>query len=400
MTNSLTKFLIKLYTQLKPISVGTKFFPTNELETEYVELFNFTQTILLEIEKAEITSDSILDNLKRDLGPENLPEDFRFFEIKAAEDKIEEYALVSNIIMGSDRYFYIMLQRPSSLINVFKGMIFNEGGEIVEIDSKEIVAKMPSKNDAIRLGIKMIGMGLDEGIPIVSAVGMTGAAAIERSLEYTDEIGNFPGIAFTKLGGEYALVFENQFKLAKGTSEDFDNYIFIDLIDSTKFISKNGRTKLVELMTGIRNYIVSECGAEIEGYREGGDDFIARFPSKDLAIRAGLDAAWFASTNGAKIRAGIGRSRREAGQRAQLVDNFNSINPLSLVVFELANGLYAYNVPTEFFRTFLNLITREKGKLIGVFLFVFIFTFLLTIFGLGIFSFIPIVIALVYAFLL
>lgn len=397
MTYSLSKYLIKLYTHLKPISVGTKFFPTNDIEMEYVELFNYTQTILLEIEKAEITSESILTNLKRDIGPDNMPEDFSFYEIKAAEDKIEEYALVSNIIMGSDRYFYVMLQRPSSLIGVFEKMIHYEHGEIIRIESTEIVAKMPSKNDAIRLGIKMIGMGLEEGIPIVSAVGMTGAAAIERSLEYTNEVGNFPGIAFTKLGGEYALVFESPFKFSKGKAEDFDNYIFIDLIDSTKFISKHGRNELVELMTGIRKFIESECNAEIEGYREGGDDFIARFPSKDLAIRAGLDAAWFASNNGAKIRAGIGKTRREAGQRAQMVDSFNSVAPLSLVVFELANGLYAYNVPSEFFRTLLNLLNNEKGKLIGVFVFVFALTFILTIFGFGLFSFISIVIALLYA---
>ncbi|MDO5848338.1 MAG: hypothetical protein Q4P18_02280 [Methanobrevibacter sp.] len=397
MTNSLTKFLIKLYTHLKPISVGTKFFPTNEIETEYVELFNFTQTILLEIEKAEITSDSILTNLKRDIGPENMPEDFNFYEIKAAENKIEEYALVSNIIMGSDRYFYIMLQRPSSLINVFEKMIYYEGGEILELDSTEIVAKMPSKNDAIRLGIKMIGMGLEKGIPIVSAVGMTGAAAIERSLEYTDEVGNFPGIAFTKLGGEYALVFESPFKFSKGKSEEFDNYLFIDLIDSTKFISKYGRNKLVELMTGIRQFIESECEAEIEGYREGGDDFIARFPSKDLAIRAGLDAAWFAANNNAKIRAGIGKSRREAGQRAQLVDSFNSTSPLSLVIFELANGLYAYNIPTEFSRTLINMLDNKKGKLVGVFIFVFVLTFLLCIFGFGLLSFVAVAIAIIYA---
>ena len=67
-------------------------------------------------------------------------------------------------------------------------------------------------------------------------------------------------------------------------------------------------------MTGIKNFIETECNGELEGYREGGDDFIARFPSKDLAIRAGLDSAWFALNNGAKIRAGVGRSRREAGQ--------------------------------------------------------------------------------------
>ena len=36
-----------------------------------------------------------------------------------ARDKIEEYALVSNIIMGSDRYFYIEIPHPSNLINIF-----------------------------------------------------------------------------------------------------------------------------------------------------------------------------------------------------------------------------------------------------------------------------------------
>ena len=74
MANGLTNNLIKLYTKLNPISVGTKFYPTTPVETEYVELFNYTQTALLEIEKAEITTDSILKNLLRDIGEENIPE--------------------------------------------------------------------------------------------------------------------------------------------------------------------------------------------------------------------------------------------------------------------------------------------------------------------------------------
>ena len=51
--------------------------------------------------------------------------------------------------------------------------------------------------------------------------------------------------------------------------KEFQNYLFIDLIDSTGFISKNGRNKLVELMTGIKNFIETECEGELEGYREG-----------------------------------------------------------------------------------------------------------------------------------
>ena len=398
MVNFLTKALIKSSTKLKPIAVGTKFFPTNSLETEYVELFNYTQTILFEIEKAEITSDSILQNLIRDVGIENIPKEYTFHELKPAENRIEEYALVSNIVMGSDRYFYIELPYASNMINIFEKIIQNEKGEIVEKTATELVARMLSKNDAIRVAIELIGIGLSEDMQVISAVGMTGAASIERAIHYTQNVGSFPGIAFTKLGGEYALVFDSPFLLQESKPVDLENYLFIDLINSTKFIDKNGRTQLVELMNGIKNFIETECGGELEGYREGGDDFIARFPSKDLAIRAGLDAAWFALDNGAKIRAGVGRSRREAGERAQLVDSLNSTSPLSLVIFELANGLYAYNIPSEFTRTLINLVENEKPKLIGVFAFVFIFAYLMSILGFGIFSFVGVILALVYAF--
>ena len=398
MTSALTRTYIKLTTKLNPISVGTKFFPTNSLETEYVELFNYTQTILFELDKAEITSETILQNLIRDVGAENIPVEYTFHELKPAENRIEEYALVSNIIMGSDRYFYIELPHPSRLINIFVKIIENESGEIVEKTATELVAKMLSKNDAIRVAIELIGIGLSDGVQVISAVGMTGAASIERAIHYTQSVGSFPGIAFTKLGGEYALVFDAPFLLKESRPVVLENYLFIDLIDSTKFINKNGRNQLVDLMTGIKNFIESECDGELEGYREGGDDFIARFPSKDLAIRAGLDAAWFALDNGAKIRAGVGRSRREAGERAQLVDDLPSTSPLSLVVFELANGLYAYNIPSEFSRTLINLIENEKAKLIGVFAFVFIFVYVMSILGLGMFGFVGIIIALVYAF--
>ena len=156
MVNFLTKSIIKLTTKLDPISVGTKFFPTNPIETEYVELFNYTQTILFELQKAEITSSTILENLIRDIGAENIPQVYDFQELKAAENKIEEYALVSNIIMGSDRYFYIELPHPSNLINIFVKIIENEKGSIVEKTSTELVARMLSKNDAIRVAIEPV----------------------------------------------------------------------------------------------------------------------------------------------------------------------------------------------------------------------------------------------------
>ena len=103
--------------------------------------------------------------------------------------------------------------------------------------------------------------------------------------------------------------------------------------------------------------------------------------------------------NGAKVKIGIGRSRREAGERANIAEGIKGFGALSLVVFELANGLYAYNIPSEFTRTLINLIENEKAKLIGVFAFVFIFVYLMSVLGLGMYSFIVVILALAYAFI-
>ena len=392
-----SRVIFKLLTKHEIISVGTKYHPTTPLETDYVEMFNFTQTMLMEIEKAEITTNNIFYNLLRDIGKENIPENHYFHELKPAENKIEEFALVSNIIMGSDRYLYVELSIPSPVINKFSKIIMEENGYIVEQSSTEIVSKLLSKNDAIRVAIKMVGIGLDNGINVRGAVGMTGAAAIERSINLSKEIKEYSGVCFTKLGGEYAITFDSNFHESISTPPELQNYLFIDVIDSTKFINDYGRDRLVELMTGVKNFMESECNGRIEGYREGGDDLIACFPSKDLAIRAGLDTAWYILNNGAKIRAGIGKSRRKAGERAQIADEIKISDRLSLVIFDLANGIYAYYIPSEFFRTVSNLLLNERSKLIGIFIFVFLFVYLMIIIGYWEYGFIGIVLVTVYA---
>jgi hypothetical protein len=395
--HGLTRWIFKLLTKYRVLSIGTKYYPTTQLEIEYVEMFNFTKTMLLEIEEAHITTDSIFYNLLRDVGPENIPENHKFYELEKAEDEIEEYALVSNIIMGSDRYLYVELFSPSNIINNFSNLISAENGTIIEQSSTEIVSKMLSKNDAIRVAIKLVGMGLDNNINVRAAVGMTGAAAIERSIKLNRKVGNVSGLGFTKLGGEYALVLDSKFVKFESEHSDHQNYLFIDMVDSTQFINENGRDKLVELMNSIKNFIETECNGNIEGYRPGGDDLIAKFPSKDLAIRAGLDSAWFTLNNGAKIRAGIGKSRREAGERAQLADEIKIISSLSLVIFELANGLYAYYIPSEFIRTVLNFLMNKKAKMFSIFLIVFLISYVFSILGYWEFGLIGVILAVLYS---
>jgi len=394
--HGLVRSIISLITKHDIISIGTKYFPTTPLETEYVDMFNYTQTMLMEVNKAHITTESIFTNLVRDVGRENIPEHHSFYELYPAEDKVEEYALVSNIIMGSDRYMYVELSEPSYIINLFSDIILKEKGEIIERSETEIVSRLMSKNDAIRVAIRLVGIGLDNNIRVRAAAGMTGAAAIERSIKFNKELGDVPGVAFTKLGGEYALVLDTPFKLTKADHPEYQHYLFIDIVNSTKFISKHGRNKLVELMTSVKEFM-EDCDGTIEGYREGGDDLIARFPSKDVAIRAGLDCAWFILNNGAKVKIGIGKSRREAGERANIAEGIKGFSPLSLVVFDLANGLYAYNVPGDFTRTICDLLFNRKSQLISVFLIVFILGYLLSIFGLGIYSILLLLIVVAYA---
>ena len=387
-------FLIKN----KVISIGTKYYPTNDMEREYVAMINFTRTMLLEIESAHITTENIFNNVLNEVGTGNIPENRKFLEIEPAENKVNEYALLSNIIMGSDRYLYIELFRSDKkLIEEFVTHIKNENGTIVERSSTEIVSKLLSKNDAIRVGIELISQGMDKNNDVRVAVGMTGAAAIERSINLNKQIGETSGVGFTKLGGEFAIVFSSKLGNLEGIPAIYDNYVFIDAIDSTKFIDENGRDKLVEIMNEVKAYIEKDCNGRIEGYREGGDDLIANLPTKDAALRAGLDSAWHALNNGVRLRVGIGKSRREAGERAQMADGIKVWNNNPVMVFELADGIYSYYIPSEFTRTILDFLLDRKSKIVIIFVFVFIATLVGWSIGQPLFGVVAVVLALIYA---
>lgn len=360
------------------VSIGTEYYPTNDREREYVEMINYTHTMLIEVEKAHINTQNIYQNVLKEVGTGNIPENRRFLELKPAENDVNEYALLSNIIMGSDRYLYLeIFQRNREIIEKFVELIKANNGQIIEKSDSEIVSRLLSKNDAIRVSIELIKLGLDREIDVRAAVGMTGAAAIERSINLNHEIGETSGVGFTKLGGEYSIVFSSKIGDLEGAPAVYDNYLFIDAIDSTGFIAEHGRDRLVEIMNEIKNFIQQDCTGKIEGYRVGGDDLVANLPTKDAALRAGIDAAWHALNNGTRLRIGIGKSRREAGERAQMADDIKIWNNSPVMVFEMADGIYAYFVPSEFTRAVAGFLMDKTGHVI----FIFIFVFMLTLIG-------------------
>ncbi len=387
-------FLIKN----RVISIGTRYYPTNDREREYVEMINYTHTMLLEIKKADITTENIFQNVLKEVGQGNIPQNRRFIELKPAEKNVNEYALLSNIIMGSDRYLYVEIFKQNwNIIKEFVELIKAENGSIIERSNSEIVARLLSKNDGIRVAIELIRVGLDKEVDVRAAVGMTGAAAIERSINLNREIGETSGVGFTKLGGEFSIVFSSKLSKLEGDPAIYDNYLFIDAIDSTKFIAEHGRDRLVEIMNEVKNFIQSDCQGKIEGYRVGGDDLIANLPTKDAALRAGIDSAWHALNNGARLRIGIGKSRREAGERAQMADNIKIWNRSPVMVFDLANGIYAYYIPSEFTRGVVDFLAEKTVRLIFIFIFVFILTLIGWELGYWELGLIAIILALLYA---
>ncbi|MDI3550669.1 MAG: hypothetical protein PWQ15_1772 [Methanobacterium sp.] len=396
--NYLLRALFSFLLKHRVLSIGTKYYPTNETETEYVEMVNYTRTMLLEIEKANITTENIFQNLIREVGRGNIPENHHFVEIKPAENDVNEYALLSNIIMGSDRYLYVeVFGGHPRIIDKFVQFIKKQNGTIVERSNTEIVSRLLSKNDAIRVGIELIKMGMEDGIDVRAAVGMTGAASIERSINLNKQIGQTSGVGFTKLGGEFAIVFSSKISNLAGTPAVYDNYLFIDAFDSTQFIEEQGRDRLVEIMNEIKDFIENECKGKIEGYREGGDDLIANLPTKDAALRAGIDSSWHALNNGARLRVGIGKSRREAGERAQMADDIKLWNNSPVMVFDLADGIYAYYIPSEFNRAIIEFLQEKSGQVVLIFVFVFVVTLIGWNVGYWEFGLVAIALALLYA---
>ena len=392
------KAIIGFLIRHRVVSIGTKYYPTNDREREYVEMINYTHTMLIEIEKANITTENIFQNVLKEVGQGNIPQNRRFLELKPAEKNVNEYALLSNIIMGSDRYLYLeIFQQNWNIVNEFATLIKAEKGIIIEKSNSEIVSRLLSKNDAIRVAIELIRVGMDKEIEVRAAVGMTGAAAIERSINLNSEIGETSGVGFTKLGGEFSIAFSSKMTKLEGSPAIYDNYLFIDAIDSTKFIAENGRNRLVEIMNEVKNFIQNDCKGKIEGYREGGDDLIANLPTKDAALRAGIDSAWHALNNGVRLRIGVGKSRREAGERAQMADTIKIWNKSPVMVFDLANGIYAYYIPSEFTRAVVDFLAEKTGRIIFIFIFVFILTLIGWDLGYWELGVLGIILALLYA---
>ena len=116
------------------------------------------------------------------------------------------------------------------------------------------------------------------------------------------------------------------------------------------------------------------------------------FPS-----RAGIESAWHGLNNGVSLRVGIGKSRREAGERAQLADEIKIWNNNPVMVFDVADGVYAYYIPSEFTRAVSEFIQEKYFQVAVIFFLVFVATFIGWNVGQWELGLVAIVLAMLYA---
>jgi hypothetical protein len=94
---------------------------------------------------------------------------------------------------------------------------------------------------------------------------------------------------------------------------------------------------------------------------------------------------------------GIGKSRREAGERAQLADEIKIWNNTPVMVFDVADGVYAYYIPSEFTRAVSEFIQEKYFQVAVIFILVFLATFIGWNVGQWELGLVAIVLAMLYA---
>ena len=80
-----------------------------------------------------------------------------------------------------------------------------------------------------------------------------------------------------------------------------------------------------------------------------------------------------------------------------MADDIKIWNNSPVMVFDLADGIYAYYVPSEFSRSVIEFIQEKTGRVVLIFVFVFLVTLIGWNVGYWEFGLVAIVLAMLYA---
>ncbi len=312
MRRTLVKLASKPFVKGEVIACGTKYDPIDEEEKEIVDVINSIPLLLVRFESYPRSPEEVI---AAELGPE-LSEKLRkrgygLTPIEAFSPKTLDVTLVTKIVLDETRYVYCTFPSDSNVRKLAR----KYGCTVLEEDVGEALVEAPTKYHALRFAVGVL-LELNGS----AAVGFTQAAATERYAKVETMI-RPPFAAFTKMGAEWAIHEGGERKIPKpsGDVEAPDRILYLDVIGSTRLIDKLGRSYLHGFMERVIETLQEEH-ASILHHRPGGDDVLARFPSKSHALRAAIKVLGLADKAKVKVREGVGNSRSSAAEEALVTE--------------------------------------------------------------------------------
>jgi len=339
------------------IACGTRYDPITEEEEELVNILNSNALLLVCFEEYPLPTPQIISNELGDMSRKLRQEGFRLSRIEEFKYDDPEVALVSKMVLDETRYVYCRV--PGKPRDRLESLAHEHECTVVSWEREGAVIEAPSKYHALRLAVS-IPLELDGS----AAVGLTQAAAVERHAK-AERYVKGPFAAFSKAGGEWVLHEDGDQELPEpqGTDAGPDRVMYLDIVESSKLVEERGRPYLENLMKELMDLIADEEGVVID-HKLGGDDVLAKFPTKGRALRAAIRILDEARRRGIKIKIGIGDSGGRAAENAVAVMDRIGYSA-SFVAFRFGPFLAAYVEPPTISEVFFRRIPSELGRMVG-----------------------------------
>ncbi|WP_088335150.1 hypothetical protein [Methanopyrus sp. KOL6] len=336
------------------VACGTKYDPITEEELEIVETLNSMYMLLTRFEGYPLPAPQVISNELGEVAEELRRKGFGLTRIERFKYDDPEVALVSKIVLDETRYVYCTYSNEDDL----QSLAHECQCTVLEYAGGEATVEAPSKFHALRFAAQ---------VPLrlrgSAAIGLTQAAATERFAK-AERHADSEFAAFSKIGAEWIIHRGGDpLPLPRRTNTAPDRILYLDIVGSSELVRERGRRYLEGIMSRVIDVINEEEGVVLD-HRRGGDDVIARFPTKSRALRAAIKIVGRLTGDDVKIKIGIGDSRGRAAENAVTVRERVDYD-CSYVAFRFGPHLVAYVEPPDYAVKIFGRIPSESVRAVG-----------------------------------
>ncbi|WP_457615137.1 hypothetical protein [Methanopyrus sp.] len=336
------------------IACGTKYDPITEEEREIVKILNSMYMLLTRFEGYPLPAPQVISNELGGVAEELRREGFGLTKIERFKHDDPEVALVSKIVLDETRYVYCTYGNENDL----HSLVHDCQCTVLEYGGGEATVEAPSKFHALRFAAQ---------VPLrlrgSAAIGLTQAAATERFAK-AERHADSEFAAFSKIGAEWIIHRGGEpLPPPRRANTAPDRILYLDVVGSSELVREHGRRYLKEIMSRVIDIINEEEGVVLD-HRKGGDDVIARFPTKSRALRAAIKIVGRLTEDDVKIKVGIGDSRGRAAENAVTVRERVRYD-CSYIAFRFGPYLVAYVEPPDYAVKVFGRIPSESVRAVG-----------------------------------